>query len=99
MEKKFTENDNAIELCHIATDDGDWAEVIPETVYMLRKFQEMEQFTVLTGEEQPAALAQQSMIDAFESTEVFIADDGYRLGNLHNLKLSDFNFSLGNFSI
>ena len=53
MEKMPKEKSAGISLCYASANDGDWAEVLPETVKALQEHLGTQKFAVLTGEEQP----------------------------------------------
>lgn len=40
------EGNDGIELCHVTTDEGDWAEITPQTVRMLLKYLKTDQYAV-----------------------------------------------------
>lgn len=69
---------NGIKLCQASVTDGDWAEILPETVKALKTYLKSNQFVVLTSEEQPEVLVK-SVIDSFNADQVLDVDNGCRL--------------------
>jgi hypothetical protein len=56
MRKNTDGDDDTISLTHAAANDGDWAELVPETANTLKAYLRTGQFLVLTTEEHPEAL-------------------------------------------
>ncbi len=69
---------NKILLCQASANDGDWSEVVPETVRVLQEYLKTDQFAVLTSEEQPFELVN-AVVDTFKADKVLDVDDGYIL--------------------
>ena len=75
MDQLFTKQTNGIELCHAAADDGDWAEVVPETLHLLKAYLKTDQFVVLVDESLPEDVVAW-IFDAFETGEGHTVDEG-----------------------
>ena len=92
MQSTPTPEEHAIHLSHASADDGDWAEVAPETVHLLTTHLKTDQFLVLTSEEHPLEII--SMVTDALTTDRTEEADGYtlELGHLHGIpavQLSD----------
>ena len=73
------EKETVIRLCHASVSDGDWMEVLPETVKAIKEYLKTNQFVVLTSEEQPSELVN-SVINAFNADRTMDVDNGCMLG-------------------
>jgi len=95
MKKIPTEKPTGIGLCHASADDGDWAEVLPETVKALQEHLGTQQFAVLTGEEQPERWLSE-VVDAFQTDKSHDLDDGchVELGDYKGIPAVLFNDDL-----
>ena len=89
------EKENVIRLCHVSADDGDWMDVLPETVKALEEHLKTDQFAVFTSEEQPAELVD-SVNDAFNADRMLDVDDGclLELGPYSGIPATVFNTDL-----
>ena len=89
------EKETVIRLYHASVSDGDWMEVLPETVKALKEYLETNQFVVLTSEEQPEKLVA-SVLDAFISNQTLDVDDGsmLELGTYFGIPTALFNSDL-----
>jgi len=66
MKKIPKEKSAGISLCYASANDGDWAEVLPETVKALQEHLGTQKFAVLTGEEQPERWLSE-VVDSFRT--------------------------------
>ena len=95
MDQICTKQTNGIELCHAAADDGDWAEVVPETVHMLQTYLNTDLFVVLVDESLPEDTVA-GIFDAFETGEGHTVDEGclLELGYYRGIRAALFNDDL-----
>ena len=89
------ERENVIRLCHASVTDGDWSEIMPETVKALEEYLKADQFVVLISEEHPEELVN-SVIDAFDANRTLDVDDGclLELGTYSGIPAALFNTDL-----
>ena len=69
---------DTIQLSHADADDGDWAEVVPETVGTLQEYLGTDEFAVVSEEEQPWEVLR-ILIDNLVVEEKRQVDNGYFL--------------------
>ena len=95
MDQPCTKKTNGIELCHATVDDGDWAEVVPETVHMLQTYLKTDRFVVLVDESLPEGTVAW-IFDAFENAEGHTVDEGclLELGHYQGIPAALFNDDL-----